>query len=331
MHRDLHLTNHNYLQERKGMDPLKVLILYGGEAATKPRNELLEWLNSSQTHDEIGRKVDARKVAEMTAHMDRSIDQRVEDMMDWADKAIFLLTTDTRSAYGAPNVLEEFGRWIGQKGRRTMMALRQEGVEVHSNASGLVYVAFEDDVVDECRKRLVAFLNDPIPAVESAETVTQQTIAQSSGPQFSIGGNVDGPVTFGDGNTTTNTSAGGDVNQGTIINNHYYGTPPAQQPNTLSPQSQPEQGSATDQSKEISVVELKDFLSDKYNIGELKEICFRLRIEAEEFSSSKTTFVIQFVQYLERRGMFEELMPLLVDTRGKQLEKAFGSKNITVD
>ena len=125
-------------------EALKVLILYGGENASIPRDDLLDWLNSRKLQREIGREVVAKKVAEMTAHMENSIDIRVEKAMDWADKAIILLTHDDRSDYGAPNVLEEFGRWIGQKGRRTAITLRQDGVKVHSNASGLVYVGFKD-------------------------------------------------------------------------------------------------------------------------------------------------------------------------------------------
>ncbi len=127
------------------MDTVNVLVLYGGEKATVPREMLLSWLNSSDLHSEIKIRVDAQKVAAMVAHMEGSIDQRVEERMNWADKGIFLLTPDERSEYGAPNVLEEFGRWIGQKGRRSMLTLRHEDVKVHSNAQGLVYVSFKFD------------------------------------------------------------------------------------------------------------------------------------------------------------------------------------------
>ncbi|MEM9775659.1 MAG: TIR domain-containing protein [Chloroflexota bacterium] len=313
------------------MDPLKILILYGGKAATQPRNELLDWLNSSQTHTEIGRKIDARKVAEMTAHMDRSIDQRVEDMMDWADKAIFLLTTDERSEYGAPNVLEEFGRWIGQKGRRTMMALRQDGVKVHSNASGLVYVAFKDDVVNECRGRLVAFIHDPLPATPEASAAQEP---RNSGQSINISGGVStgGDLTMGNKNTTTR--ADRDVYQGERqeIHHHYYGTSHPQQETAQNQQKDPAGNTSkpAGDSKTITMIQLKDFLSAKFNVDELTELCFGLGIDSENFSSSKSLFAMQFVQYLQRRDQFEELINLLAETRGSQLEKAFGSTAITV-
>jgi len=203
------------------MDTVNVLILYGGEAATAPRDMLLNWLNMPEFHAAIGKKVDARKVAEMVAHNEDSIDVRVEKMMEWADKGIFLLTPDTRSDYGAPNVLEEFGRWIGQKGRRTMLTLRHEEVKVHSNASGLVYVGFksDDEVLTKCRDRIVAFINEVVPPEEAkGEPKFAQEYAQMisglsghSGESINIGdvGGVGGSANFSSHNNNT-----------TTINNH---------------------------------------------------------------------------------------------------------------
>ncbi|MEM8862767.1 MAG: TIR domain-containing protein [Chloroflexota bacterium] len=315
------------------MDPLKVLILYGGEAATQPRNQLLDWLNSPATHHEIGRKVDARKVAEMTAHMAGSIDQRVEDMMNWADKAILLLTPDKRSEYGAPNVLEEFGRWIGQKGRETGLTLRHEEVKVHSNASGLVYVGFKNDVLTECKGRIIDFMRAPLPVAQTAPTqpaASQQTA--NSGPSISIGGGVEtggGDFTIGDKNTQT--SAGRDINQGTI-NNYYYNTPPPTQDNPTENQNVKDQPSQTNgPAKEISTFELVDFLQAKFDLEEAKVLALRLKVEPEDLSSSKQMFVIDFVRHLKRRDRLDELIDLLARTREKQLIKAFGSTNLEVE
>lgn len=321
------------------MDPLKVLILYGGEAATKPRNELLNWLNSSQTHAEIGRKVDARKVAEMTAHMEGSIDQRVEDMMNWADKAIFLLTTDTRSKYGAPNVLEEFGRWIGQKERKTMMALRQEGVEVHSNASGLVYVAFKDDVVGECRKRLVAFINDPVSAQTETAAAPPQA-AVNSGPSINIGGGVNagGDFIIGD-KTTHNThdhsqvhTTGRDINHGPVTYNIYNSPTVSSDPAHSDGDGTHTLGhSGANQSKTITITELRKFLSTYYGKGEIRGICQEMKIDDEDFGTSKADLILDLLPFLKRRSKLNQFLQKLADDPDERLKIEFGTNSVVME
>ncbi|MDP3208026.1 MAG: effector-associated domain EAD1-containing protein [Rhodoglobus sp.] len=115
----------------------KVLSLYGGEAATNPRHELLAWLRGPDHN------LDARTVADMPPHSGGSVDERVSAAIDWADVAIALLTPDPRSPHGAPNVIDEIGRWRGRRGPRRLCIVRQTGVEPYSNHAGIVYVGFE--------------------------------------------------------------------------------------------------------------------------------------------------------------------------------------------
>lgn len=141
-------------------DTLNVIVFYGGEAATEPREALLDWLNDSQTVRRVGKSIQARKVVDAAPHSGDSVDQRVEQAIAWADKAIMLFTPDDRSEYGAPNLLEEFGRWRSSKGGQTMAVIRHQTVSVHSNAAGLVYIGYQDDVVAECREQLLTFLKE---------------------------------------------------------------------------------------------------------------------------------------------------------------------------
>lgn len=121
---------------------LRVLVLYGGDAATHPRNELMAWL----ARDSLNAK--AKLVAEDPPHSKGAVDDRVDDAIAEADKAIALLTPDDRSRYGAPNVIDEIGRWRGAKGKETICIVRQEGVPVYSNHNGIVYVGFKERVKD---------------------------------------------------------------------------------------------------------------------------------------------------------------------------------------
>lgn len=336
------------------MEPLKILVLYGGKAATIPRDDLIDWLNSAKLHRSIGRKIDARKVAEMTAHMEGSIDQRVEDMMNWADKAIFLLTPDERSEYGAPNVLEEFGRWVGQKGRRSGLTLRHDDVKVHSNASGLVYVGFKTDPVLECRDRLVAFINDRIPPEEfdrassgsRQQPINQTTTTTTTGPSFNIGGNVGGGITAGDGNIggegnvvgdgNTQNQAGRDVLTGNVIHHHHYPEssgppPPAGSANGKSTINEKPAEPESSSPKTISVGDFRDFLGNQYSKKELQIACANLGIEFEDFDSGKAGLILDLLGYLRRRNEYGEFIAELAK-EPKRLLAAFGqTKNLTID
>ncbi|MFK7801609.1 MAG: TIR domain-containing protein [Anaerolineae bacterium] len=307
------------------MDTVNVLILYGGDRATAPRDMLLEWLNSKELHDEIGKTVVAKKVAAMIAHNEGSIDQRVEEMMDWANKAIFLLTPDKRSEFGAPNVLEEFGRWIGQKSRRTMLTLRHEKVKVHSNASGLVYVGFEKDldIMIKCRNRIVAFINEVVPPEANAgEPEAAKAITDNS---IHAGDN----ATIGDGNTNNNTDnkANRDIYTGPVTINNNYSSESG--PNNFSTSNPTNATSASpNQSGEtmtITLPKLREFLSDKYNKEEIRWAIKQIdtKIEIEDFGTSKMGMILDLLAYLDRRDMLEDLLGVL--SKDPRLKKAFGA------
>ena len=340
------------------MDPLKVLVLYGGEEATKHRKALIEWLNSPALHKQIGRKIDARKVAEMVAHMEGSIDKRVEEMMNWADKGILLITRDDRSDYGAPNILEEFGRWIGQKGRQTALTLRQSGTKVHSNASGLVYVGFDDDVIGECRDRLVAFINDPIATTSGSAQPAQQTAQPTnqtinSGPTFNIGGNVGGDIVTGDkvggdminvtgdyvkGNVTGdyvkgNKVEGGDGNVAgrdnvvnyngpvTIIQGDQHAAPTPSVGQTTTPASP---SAAPGGAKVLTITDFRPFLMAHYSVSELKGLCFQLNVDPDEFEAGKSNLVIGLLGFMKRRNRLDDLLKELKGDPDDRLGEFFG-------
>lgn len=137
-----------------------MLILYGGDGATTPRNELVSWMVEKKALN-----AEPVLVAWGTPHSEGSISDRVKEEIDVADKAIALVTKDVRSEYGAPNVLEEIGRWLQSRGGRTLCVIRQAGTKVNSNATGLIHLSFESrirEVFDDLRD----FLADTVPANE---------------------------------------------------------------------------------------------------------------------------------------------------------------------
>jgi len=103
--------------------------------------------------------IDARVVAEEAPHSEGAVDDRVDAVIDWAEKAIVIITPDPRSEHGAPNVMDEIGRWRGKKGKRSLCILRQDGVPPYSNHAGIVYVGFKDRV-RESFESLRMFLAD---------------------------------------------------------------------------------------------------------------------------------------------------------------------------
>lgn len=164
---------------------LKVLVFYGGESGTNPRNELLAWLRGPRV------SLDAQLVAEAPPHSKGSVDDRVDAAIEWADKAIAILTPDGRTPQGAPNVIDEIGRWRGRKGKDSLCILRQSGVEPYSNHAGIVYVSFKERV-SECYEGLRQFLNEN-HRVSSENAPPEQPVAPS--PKQLSTGNEDSFVT----------------------------------------------------------------------------------------------------------------------------------------
>ena len=150
------------------MATLRVILFYGGDNATGPREQLLNWLRTPRVADILGNTIDARKVSDWPASSGHSVFNRVQEAMDWADIAITLITSDQRSESGAPNAIDEIARWQERKGGDTLAVIRQKGVKAHSNIAGLVYIEYQNDVVAECGEKLLQFLqqaNPPLPPI----------------------------------------------------------------------------------------------------------------------------------------------------------------------
>lgn len=156
---------------------LRVLVLYGGEAATHPRNELLAWLGTKQSL-----KVEPFIVSGDVPHSEGSVDDRVDAAIGRADKAIAILTPDVRSQFGAPNVMDEIGRWRGRKGKKTLCILRQDGVPSYSNHAGIVYVSFRERI-SEAFDELREFLLDEIATMRH-ETSAQRDLIIDASPNM---------------------------------------------------------------------------------------------------------------------------------------------------
>lgn len=135
---------------------LRVLVFYGGEGGTIPRQELVTWMASKKSLN-----IEPRFVSWNTPHSAGSIADRVKEEIELADKAIAIVTKDPRSAFGAPNVIEEIGRWIQGKDPRTICVVRQEGTQVNSNVAGLPFVSFEERI-REAFDGLRDFLEDQL-------------------------------------------------------------------------------------------------------------------------------------------------------------------------
>lgn len=153
----------------------RVLVLYGGDGGTVPRQELIAWLTAKQVLN-----VEPRQVSWNAPHSDATVSERVKREIDEADKAIAIVTKDVRSAYGAPNVIEEIGRWLQAKGGHTLCVIREAGTEKNSNVAGLIYLEFENrirEVFDELRD----FLADGSSVAEiESKPARLQTVAVAS-------------------------------------------------------------------------------------------------------------------------------------------------------
>lgn len=121
---------------------IRVLILYGGDAATEPRDKLVAWMAKKKN----ALKAEPYQVAWGIPHSDGAVADRVRDGILHADKAIALVTPDPRSEYGAPNVIEEIGRWIQAKGGQTLCVIRHTETKINSNMAGLVYLSFSGSI-----------------------------------------------------------------------------------------------------------------------------------------------------------------------------------------
>ena len=76
--------------------------------------------------------------------------------------------------------------------------------------------------------------------------------------------------------------------------------------------------------------QLLDFLNDRFNIEEIRDICVQLGIDYEDLPAQgqgKRSFARELIRYLERRQRLEELLPIL-EARRPQL---FAATNFPLD
>lgn len=139
---------------------LKLLVFHGPSCA--PKHELLAWLRGPDL------SVDARTVDEMSPHSGGSVDERVNEAIAWADKAIALITPDKRSASGAPNVIEEIARWRARERETDLAIIRDVACgDIWSNLDGVVRVEYTNRV-NEGFLKLLRFLGRLPNAMEAA-------------------------------------------------------------------------------------------------------------------------------------------------------------------
>ena len=101
--------------------------------------------------------MDARRVADSSPHSEGAVDVRVDEAIQWADAAIAIITRDKRGQYGAPNVVEEIGRWRGSRGKKNLCIVREESVRLHSNLQGIIVPPFKRRI-KECFEDIRRFL-----------------------------------------------------------------------------------------------------------------------------------------------------------------------------
>lgn len=154
-----------------------MLVLYGGESATLPRAELLAWLSMTKDLD-----VEPFIVADDAPHSEGAVAERVSQAIRSADKAIALVTVDARSEFGAPNVLEEIGRWAEGKSPRTLCVVRQEGTKVNSNMHGAVYLHFNGRIKEayEGIRKFLADAADEAKVARRPKSPTEDVVVNSS-------------------------------------------------------------------------------------------------------------------------------------------------------
>jgi hypothetical protein len=118
---------------------MKIVVFHGPDNEAK--HELLAWLRGPDVD------ADARTVVELPPQIIGSVDDRVAGSCAWADKAVALVTPDQRSPSGAPNVIDEIGRWRGAGRQNDLAIVRQTTcTEIWSNLAGVVRIEFSDRV-----------------------------------------------------------------------------------------------------------------------------------------------------------------------------------------
>lgn len=135
----LYITPDTIVPALPDLERLRVLVFHGPESTSK--HELLAWLRGADI------LADARTVGEMVPSSDGTVDERVRGAIDWAEKAIAIVSPDPRSPSGAPNVIDEIGRWRGA-GRAADLAIvrHRDCADMWSNLAGVVRLEYEDRI-----------------------------------------------------------------------------------------------------------------------------------------------------------------------------------------
>ena len=118
---------------------MKILVFHGPDNESK--HELLAWLRGPDI------QADARTVGEMAPHSQGVVDDRVDQAMAWADRAIAIVAPDPRSPSGSLNVVDEIARWRGSGRAAELSILRhRDCADLWSNLAGVVRIEYSDRV-----------------------------------------------------------------------------------------------------------------------------------------------------------------------------------------
>ena len=117
--------------------------------------ELLKYQLKDFIHNRLGK--DAVILSEQPNN-GLTIVEKLELASERCNKAIILLTKDDEMANGSKrgrqNVIHEIGFFQGKYGRKNVILLCEEGVELFTNISGIVYIQFERDHFPEVFEQL---------------------------------------------------------------------------------------------------------------------------------------------------------------------------------
>ncbi len=121
------------------VERLRILVFHGPDNTTK--NELLAWLRGNDV------QADARTVGEASPNAEGTVDERVTAAIGWAERGIAIVTRDDRSSSGAPNVIDEIGRWRGAGRAADLAIVRQRNcTDIWSNLAGVVRLEFDSRI-----------------------------------------------------------------------------------------------------------------------------------------------------------------------------------------
>lgn len=104
----------------------------------------------------------------------RAVIEKLEDILcEKCDYAIVILTAEDELNDGTlrarQNVIHELGLCHGVLGREHILILRQKGVDIFSNISGLVYEEFEGDNIKSVFHKVIEHLEEALENWEDGD------------------------------------------------------------------------------------------------------------------------------------------------------------------